>query len=105
MKKFLFSLLLFVGLLASGPSVFAIDGIIHDVADHTIGAGHHQDYYNYDQGYGGYAAYPGYYGYRQPHYRHTYSVWSGGHHHHRSTGLGHFGLRHGHGHAHGHRGH
>lgn len=102
MKKLLFTLFAFVGLVALNPSAYAIDGIIHDFADHTIGHGHHQQYYDYDHGYNGYAAYPGYYGYGQPHYAHTHVVFGGSHYNHHSTGLSHFGIGHGHGHGHGH---
>lgn len=100
MKKLLIILLGFLGLVAFNPSMFAIDAIIHDLAGHTIGYGHHQRYYNYDYGYSGYAAYPGYYGSGHPHYTHTHTVFTGSHHNYHSTGLGHFGLGHGHGHGH-----
>ncbi|GEM_PF-2312605 len=100
MKKFLTAFVgLFVLSLAS-PRVFAIDALLHDVVDHTIGHGHHHQYYSYDPYYTGYTQYPGYYGYRRPYYRNTYRVWTGGHHHHHTRALGHFGLtRH---HRHGH---
>lgn len=93
MKKLLSSLLAF-GLVALGPSAFAIDAIIHDIGGHTIGFGRHHHYYGYNYGYGGYSAYPGYYGYGQPYYSHTRVIWSGGHQRHRATALGRFGLGH-----------
>ncbi|HZS18785.1 MAG TPA: hypothetical protein VFA51_12730 [Candidatus Udaeobacter sp.] len=102
MKKLLIALLGLIGLVALNPSVFAIDAFIHDIADHTIGYGHHRHYYGYDYGYSGYAAYPGYYGYGRPYYRHTHAVWPGSHYHRHWTGLGHFRLGHRHGHGHGH---
>lgn len=101
MKKLLIALAAFIGLVAFNPSAFAIDGLIHDVVDHTIGPGHYRHYYGYDYGYSGYAAYPGYYGYGRPYYGHTHTVFAGSHHYHHSTALGHFGLGH-HGHGHGH---
>ena len=58
MKKLLITLFAFIGLVALNPSAYAIDGIIHDIADHTIGHGHHHQYYDYDYGYNGYAAVP-----------------------------------------------
>ena len=102
MKKLFLTLFAFIGLVVFNPSVFAIDGLIHDIADHTIGYGHHQHYYDYDSGYNGYSAYPGYYGYDHPYYTHTRSVFVGSHYHHHSTAFGHFGLGHGHGHGHHH---
>lgn len=104
MKTLLISALVAGFWIVAGSSAFAIDHILHDVVDHTIGQGHHHDYYAYDYGYNGYAAYPGYYGYGRPHYSHTHAIWSGGHHSHHSIGLGHFGLGHGGGHGHGHGG-
>lgn len=102
MKTLLASSLVICSLLAASPSLFAIDDVLHDIADHTIGHGHHRDYYTYNSGYGGYQNYSGYYAH--PHYSHTHyrSGWTGGHRHHHSAGLGAFGIDHGHGHGHGH---
>lgn len=99
MKTLLIGLIAFVSLMAGSPRVFAIDDVIHDIADHTIGHGHHHDYYSYNYGYGGYQGYSGYYAH--PYYSHTHVVWAGGHHHHHSAGLQAFGIDHGHGHGHG----
>ena len=96
MKKLLVTLFAFIGLVVLDPSVFAIDGIIHDIANHTIGHGHHQHYYDYNYGYNGYAAYPGYYGYGRPYYTHTHVVFAGSHQRHHSTALTVFGQRRGH---------
>ena len=96
MKKFLTAFVgLFVLSLAS-PRVFAIDALLHDVVDHTIGHHHHSHYYNYDSSYGGYPRYSSYSGYGHHYYTHTHRIWSGGHHHHHSTALTVFGHHHGH---------
>lgn len=100
MKKLLMAFLgLFVLSLAS-PRLFAIDALLHDVVDHTIGGGHHRHYYNYNYNSGGYPHSSSYSGYGHHYYSHTHRVWSGGHHRHHSTALTVFG----HGPSH-HRGH
>lgn len=96
MKTLLASSVIIFSLMVASPSLLAIDAILHDVVDHTIGHNHHRHYYNYDSSYGGYPRSSGYSGYGHHYYSHTHGVWSGGHHHHHSTALTVFGHHHGH---------
>ena len=99
MKKKFAILLAVIGAMFFVPSSYAIDRVLHDVADHTIGYGHHRQYYSYGHG-NGHGQGHGYSGRR--YYRHTNIHWNGGHRRHHSIGRRHLNLGHGRRHGSGH---